>query len=162
MKHNFITAGILLALSATASAAGPRMERFIERVDTDGDGQVSRAEFVAHQPPRGDIMEHADMDGDGMVTLDELRQRHQERMAERMAEQQKRRQANETRLEEMFASLDTNGDGSVTADEARGAAFTEMDADGDGYLSADEFRPPRQARGKHGKDHRRPHRGFPE
>lgn len=162
MKYNFITAGILLALSASASAAGPRMERFIERIDTDGDGQVSRAEFVAHQPPRGGIMEHADIDGDGMVTLDELRQRHQERMAERMAEQQQRRQANEERMVQMFNAFDANNDGAVTADEARGGAFAQMDSDGDGYLSADEFRPPRHARGMHANDHRRPHKGFPE
>jgi len=53
----------------------------------------------------------------------------------------------ESRMDEMFKSMDTDGDGAVTVDEARAAAFHRMDKNGDGFLSADEFRRPHRERG---------------
>jgi hypothetical protein len=52
--------------------------RFIEKVDTDKDGKVSRAEFQA----KGDAMfKEADADGDGFITKEEAKASHDKRKA---------------------------------------------------------------------------------
>ncbi|OSQ45641.1 EF-hand domain-containing protein [Marivita geojedonensis] len=49
--------------------------------------------------------------------------------------------ARDERRTEMFAELDTNGDGSVSAEEFanRATPFARADADGDGFLTAEEI-----------------------
>ena len=56
-----------------------RLERRRNRLDSDGDGMVTAAEFTA---ARAGFFEHMDTDGDGSLTLDEMlafRPRHHHR-----------------------------------------------------------------------------------
>ncbi len=109
MSRTLIISGVAaVALSALAGAAtaqqpaGPAMERqfHAQRADTDGDGRVSRAEFVARRVER---LTAADSNGDGTVTREE----RQARVAAHRAQ----------RAETRFARLDTNSDGAVSREE---------------------------------------------
>ena len=100
-----VAAVALAALAGAATAqqpAGPAMERqaHAQRVDTDGDGRISQAEFVARRVQR---LTAADANGDGTVTREELQARGAAHRAQRA----------ETR----FARLDANSDGAVSREE---------------------------------------------
>jgi len=110
-------------------------------LDTDRDGQLSREEMHAgrdqrrgerHEPTRGDHHGHpdghgpedADANNDGAITREEFL----------------------ARPSEMFARLDANSDGVISADERpqrgdRGVRGDrpERDANGDGQISREEF-----------------------
>ena len=62
----------VIALREAGDALRPSrrgMGRMLERVDGDGDGRISRAEFTSREPR---VFERADADGDGRVTPAEL------------------------------------------------------------------------------------------
>lgn len=163
MKTTLFTAcaAALLLTAGAASAQGPNSAaQRTSRVDADGDGRISQAEFLS----RLDRMTSADADRDGSITPDERRAAGQARMAQRR--------------DAAFARLDANSDGSVSRAEfdarperagrarmgqarramhgAQGApraertvdvaqarvrmteAFARLDKDGDGYLTAEE------------------------
>lgn len=168
MKTTLFTAcaAALLLTAGAASAQGPdSAAQRTSRVDADGDGRISQAEFLS----RLDRMTSADADRDGSITPDERRAAGQARMAQRR--------------DAAFARLDANSDGSVSRAEfdarperagrgrtgqgrramhrgqgAQGApraertvdvaqarvrmteAFARLDKDGDGYLTAEERR----------------------
>ena len=134
----WLALGVTLALPAGA-AERPREKRRdasrgIERLDTDEDGRVSRAEFQASKA--GDRLARLDKDGDGSVTLAEVEAVERERLRQRLLQ--------------AFRQDDSDQDGVLSAKEmeaARAARFDRMDADKDGYLSAEELasaRGPRQ------------------
>lgn len=63
-------AGVLLVVTAgLASAQVTRTSEYLERMDTDGDGRVSLAEYQAWMRYAFDQM---DRNGDGVLTPDEL------------------------------------------------------------------------------------------
>jgi Ca2+-binding EF-hand superfamily protein len=104
-----------------------------ERIDTDADGVVTRAEFDAHIAAR-----QAALDGnaDGSVSFEEA-------AAFRAAQR-------EERARERFARLDTDGDGVVSTAEASAGQeriFTFLDRNDDGAVSEDEL-PRRRMRGE--------------
>jgi Ca2+-binding EF-hand superfamily protein len=183
-----LAAATLAAVAGAATAqqpARPALERqaHAQRADTDGDGRISRAEFVARRVER---LTAADADGDGTVTREELQVRGDAHRAQRA----------ETR----FARLDANGDGAVSREEftapraaradgaprpmraqggpdrqgprmaRRGAgrgpiviaevqtkteqAFTRLDADNDGFVTAAEARAGRQQMREHRHERR--------
>lgn len=150
MKTQIIAISLITAIAAPALAqrAGP-----IERLDTDDDGFISRAEF---DMPNHRRAERADVNGDGAITVEEISQQ-QDKAEARM---QEKAAAARERAAERFANMDVDGDGAVTQDEAEDFAFSKVDADGDGYISQEEMR--KQMRkhrgGKQGKGrrHRRP------
>ncbi len=123
-----------------AQAFADRAERFIAKLDGNGDGVISVEEF---HPSRGNpgekMIKHADEDGDGAVSLNEL-QAAQEKRKQKMQERASER---ESRMGEMFASADANADGMLTAEEMRLHAFNRMDSNGDGVLDGTEVKPPR-------------------
>ena len=105
-------------------------------LDTDGDGKITRAELDARKADRQKAM---DPDGDGFITLDEMKAH---------AAEQARTRA-EAMVDRMFARLDTDKDGKLSAAEAlsgpmggqRGAErmFDRLDRDGDDAISAEEY-----------------------
>jgi hypothetical protein len=114
--------------------------RMIEKLDTDKDGTVSKAEFEAK---RSADFTAADTNKDGSVSPAELKAFHEKKEAERKAEREKR----------MYDRLDANKDGKVTKDEFEGAGmFDRMDKNKDGKVTKDEM-------DWRGKDGHRGHRG---
>ena len=86
-----LCAGLLLAASAAAQVE--RTGDYLARMDTDGDGRVSPAEYVAWM---GYAFERMDRDGDGVLATAELPggkgkpitlEEHRRRLAERFARQ---------------------------------------------------------------------------
>ncbi len=154
--------------AARRGGAVAQPERFIERHDTDADGQVSETEFVdEHLQNIDDMFEHRDTDGDGLISVAEHaaprglpgrpgrgprdeRPERPEIDREAVIECVRATIADydpelERPLDEIFANVDTNGDGMLsllevsTALETRAhALFARIDDDGDGYITEDE------------------------
>ena len=125
----------------------------INHLDEDGDNLVSIDEF---RSPRKGLVERGDLNDDGVVTLDELQQHMQESASQRQQELEAKLEEMQSKMAEHFAELDTNGDGSVDAEEAKLAMFNRMDENGDGYLSADEIKRPERRQRRHRKHQDRP------
>lgn len=113
----------------------------LEAVDTDGDGNVTRAEIDAQ---RAEKFSQADANGDGSVSFSEMESFREAERARRKAEAAQRR----------FEKMDADGDGAIGPDEFGSRAdkmFDKIDADGDGVITEQE----RSA----AKDKMREHRG---
>lgn len=110
--------------------AGPS----IQRADADGDGTVSRAEFLAAAAERIEHrMQRLDENRDGALSADEL--------------------PSGRRATARVERADANGDGVISAVEAERAAskvFDRLDRDGDGALTRDELRSGRVGKGRRG------------
>ena len=136
-----LAAFLILSSASTTALASRDGSRAITHLDTDGDGLVSLDEFQTSDGRKGGgMLERADLDGDGAVTLEEATQASDERMAQHQKEMTERQAKMATRLQETFAKMDANGDGTVTMEEMRLFAFNRIDENQDGYLSADEFK----------------------
>ncbi|MCB1628139.1 MAG: EF-hand domain-containing protein [Xanthomonadales bacterium] len=133
------------SLGVGLAVAGPHgqghrgaMGAGFDKMDADGDGQVTKAEADAFRAAR---QAGLDANLDGVITYEEQRD-HRQAMAE-------------VRARERFARMDTDGDGQVSLAEfnqRKDQWFDRVDSNGDGIISADE----RKAAGKHrGKRHQR-------
>lgn len=142
---------------------GPRLEE----LDQNSDGNISREEIAAHETSR---FAEIDTNGDGQLTAEELSAhadaRREEMRAERealMARFEEMRQRGEgERRERMFAELDANGDGAISADEFTSRPremFDRLDANGDGVVDETERQAMRGQRGEHRPGMRGPGRG---
>lgn len=134
MKHSsFIAVIVAVAGVAVSGAAmakgighhGPKMS--FEEIDTDGNGEVTKAELQALKEAR---FAAADSNGDGVLSLEEMQAQGRERAAERAAR--------------MLERFDKNGDGALSKDELpqprrAGKMFDRMDGDGSGGISKQEF-----------------------
>ena len=142
MQINKPSLPLLLVIFTSAAFADNHGhgERAIQHLDDDGDGVISIEEF---RTPNGRMLKRADMNCDGMITRDEIEQHHTARSAEMEQEQADRFVRRQERMDAHFAEMDSDGDGSITTDEARFAMFSRMDKNNDGYLSADEIKRPR-------------------
>lgn len=132
----------------------------MERLDTDGDGRISRAEFDAGQAARaqreaakggeaaakrGPAFDFAaaDANRDGYLVRSELRAYHERQRPQREAEHARR-------SAERFAAADINRDGKLSKLEVSEKlphlekSFAWMDENRDGFLSRDELQPPRK------------------
>jgi len=114
------------AVQGLAASGGHGPRHSFETLDTNKDGQVSKAEFDAHRAER---FARADTNSDGLLSRDEILARGQGR-AERFADQ-------------MFQRLDENRDGAISLaemSEGRGNKFFDRaDSDGSGSVSKAEF-----------------------
>ena len=170
MKRILLATACLTAVAAftlPAAAHGPRgggemdhpgKGRFMEQLDTDGDGKVSDAEIQAH---RDAMFAEIDSNKDGTLSEAEMTAHHEARRAEMQA---KFAEHKADRVDAMFERFDTNEDGMISRDEvaaqqeamdakraerraewsAKGEEyaakrFTSMDADKDGTISKEEF-----------------------
>ncbi|WP_169719114.1 EF-hand domain-containing protein [Brevundimonas aveniformis] len=92
--------GGLAALSIGGVAMAQDGQRGPRAADSDGDGRISQAEFVAGAVQRFD---NGDANRDGTLTADEVRAGMEARRSERR--------------DQMFARMDANGDGSISRAE---------------------------------------------
>ena len=108
-------------------------EMMFERMDTNGDGKITRDELPAQAPP---MLERMDSDGDGAITREELSNfqpgggRGQGGRGQPM------------NSERMFEQFDANGDGKITEDELPEDApplLQRFDRDGDGAVTREEL-----------------------
>lgn len=92
----------ILAIGAVAlgGAASAQQPRGLGRADADSDGRISQAEFVASRTAR---LSGSDANRDGQVTREEAQAARQAQRAERPGQ--------------MFARLDTDGNGSISQAE---------------------------------------------
>lgn len=148
MKTKNLALFLLMSMTASLAVANDHhAERMLSHLDENDDGQISIDEFKL---PGKRMLKRADENDDGLITLDEMQssmnKHHEERQAETQARHDKKMEA----LTERFANMDADGDGFVTSDEARIAAFNHMDENQDGVISKDEIKPPK-GKGHHGK-----------
>ena len=97
-----------------------------------------------------------DTNGDGALSQAELDAHHEAKRAEREAERAERKAK---RKAEMFAKLDTDGNGTISAEEFNSRehpGFDRADADGDGVVTKEELDAMKaKMKGKRGKWHKR-------
>jgi len=144
-RHSFLLAGTvalaLVAASGALAADGPpgqgRGEHWA-KVDTDGDGAISKAEAEAGAPRIARDFANLDADEDGRITREEMHAQMQARHAAT-------REEHRARAEERYRSADTNGDGALDLAEAQlgmprmAEHFAEIDADADGLVTREEL-----------------------
>lgn len=144
-------------LSASANSFAQPNKSPMAMLDSDGDGNVSFAEFEEND---FNPIARIDLDENGVLTLDELlnagsRQRGRRNSQEsdsqpdaaNEASREERRAKRTQRITESFQEMDLDGDEVVSVSEFNEANFLRMDKDGNGVLSPDELRPPRGSRG---------------
>ncbi|MCL1558043.1 calcium-dependent protein kinase 21 [Xanthomonas nasturtii] len=105
-----IVRGALVAWFASLPAAAVQAQvqdsqQYLQRMDTDGDGRVSRDEYLAWMSYAFD---QRDTDHDGVLQSDELPGRRGKPIT---------RAAHRATLIERFARQDANGDGTLSARE---------------------------------------------
>ena len=117
----------------TLAEAGSRMAKHFDRIDSDGDGSVNKAEFEAmkamHKGKGHKKAAFADFDsnGDGDITAAEF-------------DAMKKMHKGNRKLN--FVQVDANSDGVVTKDEAKGRllkGFDKIDSDANGSITTTEF-----------------------
>jgi len=117
------------------SRQGRGFGQMLQRLDTDQDGQISKAEAVG---PVVAQFDKTDTDGNGFLSQDELK-------AAQAARGDKRPNAGtpEERIAKMIEHNDTDGNGMLSPDEAApdnvGNIFIKMDADGNGSVTKAEW-----------------------
>jgi Ca2+-binding EF-hand superfamily protein len=145
MQSTVIQATALAVLLLTGVGAdvahgqGARMQERIAMIDTDGDGLIQQAELETW---RETVFLTMDADGDGALTREEYMAVQLGRGADPDARGPRYDQMQAAKAAE-FDVMDADGDGSVPRDTfiARAVAqFDEADANGDDALTAPEFR----------------------
>jgi Ca2+-binding EF-hand superfamily protein len=135
--------------SSTSTSSDP-----ISAMDTNGDGSVSEAEFVAARPSdvstdqASSLFESFDSDNTGSLTDDQL---SQDMQANGPPPPPQGTQPSDSDLSDIFTSMDTNGDGAVSEaefvaarpsdlseDQASGL-FDSLDTSQSGSLSESQF-----------------------
>lgn len=118
----------LLALPAFANDHHDSAAK-LKLLDTDGDGRISRAEFLAGKQAKFDKL---DTNHDGMVSADE----------KATAKSEKKHWWSRNDKADKINKADANNDNQISASEESSSAeamFTKLDTNGDGFLTAAEL-----------------------
>jgi Ca2+-binding EF-hand superfamily protein len=126
-----LSAGALLASHAVAGKSAGDADKGFAMMDANKDGKISAAEHAAGAKA---MFEKMDVDKDGKVTAAEMEAGHH-------AVTGHAGKKSEMSAAEKIKTVDSDGDGVLTADEhakASESMFAKMDADKDGFLSKQE------------------------
>ncbi|UZK67318.1 EF-hand domain-containing protein [Sphingomonas sp. M1-B02] len=121
---------ITILITVPAAAQVQSISASLARMDVDKDGKLSLAEWAADSAA---IFKKTDADKDGAIVRGEAVVRYQKGGA-----------AADPKLESRVAKImapDTNGDGQVSAAEAKiasDAEFKKRDKNGDGFIGGDD------------------------
>ena len=158
MKRITLIAGaVMIAVASTSVVAtakggpgggqGHGIERLFERLDTDQDGTITKAEVEAAGAAR---FTEADTNGDGLLSAEEMAAAAEGKRAKRI----------ERRVEKRIERHDANGDGMLSLEEITADGgnrierlFEHMDADGDGVITKAEAEAAKPLRRGHGRGH---------
>ncbi|WP_158085597.1 EF-hand domain-containing protein [Henriciella aquimarina] len=113
------------------SARGHSKAAFFEKYDTNGDGKISEAEFMAERKTGYD---RRDADSDGNVHSEEYVSEYEVRLIKQLEDQHKRQI---DQAEFRFTVLDTNEDGVLSLEEFNASGkrmFSTLDTNGDGII----------------------------
>ncbi|TPM07352.1 MULTISPECIES: EF-hand domain-containing protein [unclassified Mesorhizobium] len=132
MKRSVLIAALLIGLAPLCAAQAQDMpgQRILQRIDTNGDGAISKDEMTA---ARERLFRKLDRNGDVVIDEKEIESARQAI--------KDRAEVAQARLGNRWRRLDTNGDGKVSEKEFASSMplFDLADRDGDGKLSADEI-----------------------
>ena len=141
--HNLLSSVLIISLSVAISAGtstgawaqqAPTVAKSaghaFAKLDTNGDGVISRSEAAA-KPKLAEHFDEIDTNKDGVLSRDELKAAHKKHAGAK------------------FAKLDTDQDGRLSRSEAEAAPrlakhFDSIDTNHDGYISRDELKAARQ------------------
>jgi Ca2+-binding EF-hand superfamily protein len=132
MKPSALIAALLIGLAPLGAAQAQDMpgQRIAQRIDTNGDGVISKDEMAA---ARVRLFRKLDRNGDGVIDRNEIESARQAI--------KDRAETAQARLANRWRRMDANGDGKVSEQEFASSMplFDLADRDGDGKLSADEI-----------------------
>ncbi|MEO0451914.1 MAG: hypothetical protein AAFZ74_16490 [Pseudomonadota bacterium] len=108
---------------------------FLDRYDTNGDGEVEMAEFVAE---RNDGYARRDFNGDGIVHQEEYVSEYEVRLEQQLEE---RRERSIEAANFRFSVMDTDDDEAMSLDEFHASSkmmFTRLDTNEDGIVNDED------------------------
>lgn len=126
MKTMLFLAPLLMIAHPAQAASGGKLDAMLDKADTDHDGRITRAEFLA---ARRAMFDRLDRNHDGVVSKDDFGRLR--RFRPKAAEQ----------IDAFIASTDTDHDGRVTRAELESAptrAFDLLDTNRDGVIDSTE------------------------
>ena len=132
MKRSVLIAALLIGLAPLGAAQAQDLpgQRILQRIDTNGDGVISKDEMTA---VRERVFKRLDRNGDGIIDEKEIASARQAI--------KDRAEVAQARVGNRWRRVDANGDGKVSEQEFASSMplFDLADRDGDDKLSADEI-----------------------
>ncbi|MEL7540950.1 MAG: hypothetical protein AAGJ51_08610 [Pseudomonadota bacterium] len=149
LDHIDMTAFDAATNAATDSADAPQNQQqaqrpntgghskggFVDRYDTNGDGEVEMVEFVA---ARNEGYAERDFNGDGMVHQEEYVSEYEVRLEQQLEE---RRERSIEAANFRFTVMDTDDDEAMSLDEFHASSkmmFTRLDTNEDGIVNDED------------------------